>query len=473
MRNGILKSLVAPACLLAVSFGSCEVVAKGLSKEEALKLGSEVYVYGYPLVTMDLTRQVMTNVKSVEGLKAPMGQFVNAREYPPASFRDVTAPNADTLYSSAWIDVSAEPYILHVPDVNKRYYLMPMLSGWTDVFADPGTRTTGTKAQDFAIVGPNWKGTLPKNVKPYHSATNMVWVIGRTYCTGTPEDYKAVHQIQDEYKLTPLSHFGKEYTPPEGKVDSSVDMKTPVRDQVNNLSAKDYFNRLALLMKNNPPTKQDSAMVAKMAKLGIKPGQDYDLSKIDKEVADGLEESVKVAQQKIMDHMKKAGVDKNGWTYSTKTGTYGTDYLQRAFITAVGLGANRPQDAIYPTTTVDSKGEKLDGKNNYTIHFAKGGLPPVKGFWSLTMYDDKYFFTENDLNRYTLSARNDLKKNDDGSIDLYIQHESPGKDKESNWLPAPKGEFILMMRFYWPEESLIKGTWNPPAVTKVEPKKEG
>lgn len=471
MSKGIFKSLFAPVCLLAVSFGSCEVIAKGLSKEEALKLGSEVYVYGYPLVTMDLTRQVMTNVKSAEGLKAPMGQFVNAREYPPASFRDVTAPNADTLYSSAWVDVSAEPYILHVPDENGRYYLMPMLSGWTDVFADPGTRTTGTKAQDFAIVGPTWKGTLPKNVKPFHSSTNMVWVIGRTYCTGTPEDYKAVHQIQDQYKLTPLSHFGKEYTPPEGKVDSSVDMKTPVRDQVNNLPAKEYFNRLALLMKNNPPTKQDSAMVAKMAKLGIKPGQDYDLSKMDKEVAAGLEESVKLAQQKIMDHMKKAGVDKNGWTYSTKTGIYGTDYLQRAFITAVGLGANRPQDAIYPTATVDGKGEKLDGKNNYTIHFAKGGLPPVKGFWSLTMYDDKYFFTENALNRYTLSARNDLKKNDDGSIDLYIQHESPGKDKESNWLPAPKGEFILMMRFYWPEESLIKGTWNPPAVVKVESSK--
>jgi len=442
--------------------------AADLTQEQALKLATEVYVYGYPLVTMDTTRRVMTNVETVEGIRAPMGQFMNAREYPTASFRDVTAPNADMLYSSAWIDVSSEPYVLHVPDEDGRYYLMPMLSGWTDVFADPGTRTTGTKAQDFAIVGPNWKGTLPKEVKELKSPTNSVWVLGRTYCTGTPEDYKAVHQIQDQYSLKPLSFFGKDYTPPKGSVDSNIDMKISVREQVNNLSAKEYFNRLAELMKNNPPTKEDVAMVSKMAKLGIVPGQAYDLNKMDSAVVKGVEQSIKIAQQEIMRHLKNAGVDKNGWIYSIKTGFYGTDYLQRALIAAVGLGANRPQDAIYPTTTVDNKGEKLNGDNQYTMHFAKGDLPPVKGFWSLTMYDDKYFFTENALNRYTVSPRNDLKKNEDGSIDLYLQHESPGKDKESNWLPAPKGEFILMLRFYWPEESLIQGKWTPPAVVKVK-----
>jgi len=456
------------ACLLALSFSSVVANAADLTQEQALKLATEVYVYGYPLVTMDTTRRVMTNVETVEGIRAPMGQFMNAREYPTASFRDVTAPNADMLYSSAWIDVSSEPYVLHVPDEDGRYYLMPMLSGWTDVFADPGTRTTGTKAQDFAIVGPNWKGTLPKEVKELKSPTNSVWVLGRTYCTGTPEDYKAVHQIQDQYSLKPLSFFGKDYTPPKGSVDSNIDMKISVREQVNNLSAKEYFNRLAELMKNNPPTKEDVAMVSKMAKLGIVPGQAYDLNKMDSAVVKGVEQSIKIAQQEIMRHLKNAGVDKNGWIYSIKTGFYGTDYLQRALIAAVGLGANRPQDAIYPTTTVDNKGEKLNGDNQYTMHFAKGDLPPVKGFWSLTMYDDKYFFTENALNRYTVSPRNDLKKNEDGSIDLYLQHESPGKDKESNWLPAPKGEFILMLRFYWPEESLIQGKWTPPAVVKVK-----
>ncbi len=455
-------------CLMALSFSSIQVNAKAvaLTEDQALQMGTEVYIYGYSLVTMDVTRSVMTNVKSLEGLRAPMGQFVNAREYPNASFRDVTAPNADTLYSSAWINVGQEPYVLQVPDEGDRYYLMPMLSGWTDVFADPGTRTTGTKAQTFAIVGPNWKGTLPKGMKELISPTNMVWIIGRTYCTGTPEDYKAVHQLQDQYKLVPLSAFGKDYTPPEGKVDPNIDMKTPVRDQVNALPAKDYFNRLALLLKDNPPAKEDAQMVATMAKLGIKPGEEFDVGKLDAQIQKGLEKSIKAGQEAIMNHFKNAGVEKNGWTFSTKTGKYGTDYLQRAFIAAVGLGANLPQDAIYPTTTVDSQGNKLNGANKYTIHFNKGELPPVKGFWSLTMYDDKYFFTDNALNRYTLSARNDLKKNEDGSVDLLIQHESPGKDKESNWLPAPAGDFILMLRFYWPEDAIINGTWAPPAVVK-------
>lgn len=472
MRNISVRKL-SPLflCLLGLSFSpvyAAEHKAEKLTEAQALELGKEIYIYGYSLVTMDTTRKVMTNVESVDNLKAPMGQFVNAREYPDAKFRDVTAPNADTLYSSAWIDVSAEPYVLQVPNEDGRYYLMPMLSGWTDVFADPGTRTTGTKAQNFAIVGPNWKGKLPNNVKELKSSTNMVWILGRTYCSGTPEDYKAVHALQDQYKLTPLSAFGKDYTPPKGKVDSSIDMKTPVRDQVNAMIAKDYFNTLAVLLKENPPTKADAAIVKKMAKLGLEPGQPYDLSKQDADVAKGLDASVKAGQEAIMAHEKKAGVDKNGWLFSTQTGKYGTDYVQRAFVAAIGLGANLPQDAIYPTAKVDDKGEKLNGANRYTIHFAKGQLPPVKGFWSLTMYDDKYFFTENALNRYTVSPRNDLQKNQDGSIDLYIQHESPGKDKESNWLPAPEGDFILMFRFYWPESALINGKWSPPGVAKVK-----
>ncbi len=472
MRN-IRAAALSPLflCLLGLAFSTVNATpssAENLTQEQALALGKEIYIYGYPLVTMDMTRKVMTNVETVEGLRAPLGQFVNAREYPNATFRDVTAPNADTLYSSAWINLSAEPYILHVPDMNGRYYLMPLLNGWTDVFADPGTRTTGTKAQDFAIVGPTWHGKLPKGMKQLKSATNMVWILGRTYCTGTPEDYKIVHALQDQYKLTPLSAFGKEYTPPNGKVIPSINMKIPVRDQVNAMTASAYFNKLSELLKDNPPTKQDAAMLAKMAKIGMVPGEPYDFSKMDSAIVKGLNDSVKTAQEAIMAQDKKAGVNKNGWIFTTKTGIYGTDYLQRAFITAIGLGANRPQDAIYPVTTVDNKDEKLNGSNRYKIHFAKDQLPPVKGFWSLTMYNDQYFFTENTLNRYTLSPRDNLQKNKDGSVDLYIQHESPSQDQESNWLPAPKGDFILMFRFYWPEEAIINGKWSLPPVVKQE-----
>ncbi len=413
---------------------------------------------------MDMTRRVMTNVEKPEAMRGPMGQFLNAREYPDAKFKDVTAPNADTLYSSAWLDLSKEPYVLHVPDEKNRYYLIPMLSGWTDVFEVPGKRTTGTKEHNYAITGPNWNGTLPKGITQLKSPTNMVWILGRTYCSGTPEDYKEVHAIQDQYKVVPLSAFGKPYTPPKGTVDPNIDMKTPVRDQVNAMDAAAFFKRLAELMKDNPPAKEDAPMVASLAKLGIVPGQEFDLSKADPIVAKALQKVLRTAQTKIMAHDKDAGVLKNGWTFSLKTGLYGTDYLQRAYVAAIGLGANRPQDAIYPTTLVDAQGKKLNGANKYVIHFAKGEMPPVKGFWSLTMYNDQYFFVDNSLNKYTVSQRNKLVKNKDGSVDLLIQHESPGKDKEANWLPAPEGDFILMFRFYWPKDALLNGKWNPPAV---------
>ena len=209
-------------------------------------LATDAYIYGYPLVTMDMTRRVMTNVTKPEGTRAPMGQFVKARSYPDASFRDVTAPNADTLYTAAWIDLGKEPWVLSIPDMKDRYFLFPMLDGWTTVFQVPGKRTTGTKAQTYAITGPGWKGALPAGVKEYKSPTSMVWILGRIYCTGTPEDYKAVHALQDQCGLVPLSSYGKPYTPADGSVDSAQDMKTAVREQVNRMTADEYFTSSAV-----------------------------------------------------------------------------------------------------------------------------------------------------------------------------------------------------------------------------------
>src|SRR5215470_9007304 len=243
-------------------------------------LATDAYIYGYPLVTMEMTRRVVTNVAKPEGTHAPMGQLIKLRQYPDASFRDVTAPNADTLYTSAFFDVGNEPWILSIPDMKDRYFLFPLLDGWTNVFQVPGKRTTGTGAQTYAITGPRWKGTLPQGVKQLKSPTNIVWLLGRIYCTGTQEDYAAVHRLQDEFKLVPLSAYGKPYTPPSGKVDPSIDMKTPVREQVNSLDAKAYFKLLAELMKDNPPAAADAPMVKKMAKLGIVPGQPFDGSKL-------------------------------------------------------------------------------------------------------------------------------------------------------------------------------------------------
>jgi hypothetical protein len=449
--------------------------AATLKPDEAREIAVDAYVYGYPLVTMDMTRRVMTNVAEPAGTRAPMGTLVRMREYPDAAFRDVTAPNADTLYTTAWVDVGKEPWVLSIPDANDRYYLFPMLDGWTNVFQVPGKRTTGTGPQKYAITGPNWSGTLPAGVKEYRSPTAMVWLLGRIYCTGTPEDYAAVHKMQDAVSLVPLSSYGKPYTPARGRVDPSIDMHKSVRDLVNAMTANEYFTLLAKLMVDNPPAAADAPMVARMARIGIVPGQSFDAARLGNDSATAVNEAPSMGFKKTMGWMKESvakGINKdiNGWVFTTKTGQYGTDYVQRALITAIGLGANRPQDAVYPTSEVDATGQPYTGSNKYVMHFEKGQMPPVDGFWSLTMYNGDYFFVDNPLNRYTLSARNTFKTNPDGSVDLYLQNENPGPDKEANWLPAPTGRFIPMLRLYWPKESspsLINGTWTIPAVRKV------
>lgn len=442
---------------------------------QARDLAVEAYVYAYPLVTMEFTRRSLTNVAAPEAAKAPMGQFIKLRGYPAVDNHAVTAPNADTLYTIVWLDVSKEPWIVSTPDMKGRFFLLPMLDGWTNVFDVPGKRTTGTGAQKIAITGPGWKGSLPPGVKQYKSPTGMVWLLGRIYCTGTPEDYAEVHALQDKMSAVPLSSYGKSYTPPPARVDPSFDSKTAVRDLVDAMDATSFFTLFAQLLKTNPPTAADAPMVAKLAKIGIVPGQDFDASKLDASTSKGLAEAPKRAQARIMGYMKKGLVSgdlklKNGWTFTTKTGLYGTNYIQRALITAIGLGANRPQDAVYPTSTGPDLLQKYHGSKKYVLRFPKGQLPPVNGFWSLTMYDTGYFFVPNPINRYTVSQRNKLKANADGSVDLYIQNESPGADKEENWLPAPKDGFILMMRLYWPKDkapSIIDGSWFPPRAKEV------
>jgi hypothetical protein len=474
-QTSIRSALAAGLAFLALAASSQPIQAKE-NAFEAVHDGVEAYVYGYPLVTMEMTRRVMTNVRQPEGSHAPMGQFVRMRHYPDSSYRDVTAPNADTLYTTAWIDVGQEPWVLSLPDAKDRYCLFPMLSGWTEVFQVPGKRTTGTAAQTYAITGPGWKGQLPAGVKEYKSPTSLVWLLGRIYCTGTPEDYAAVHKLQDEISVVPLSSYGKPYTPPAGKVDPTVDMKTAVREQVNSLSVRDYFNLLARLMKDNPPAAADRPMLAKMAKLGIVPGQPFDESKLNPLAREAFTLVPRIANEKIMGWLKAgilAGDSKleNGWLFTTETGVYGQNYLQRALVTAIGLGANRPEDAVYPTSEGPNVIESYTGAKKYVMHFPKGQLPPADGFWSLTMYDQDYFFVNNPLNRYSISPRQNLKANADGSVDLYIQNASPGADKESNWLPAPPDKFILMLRLYWPKTtppSLLNGTWRVPQVKAVE-----
>jgi hypothetical protein len=443
-----------------------------LAEQKALEAGVEAVVYGLPLVIMDLTRAKTTNVAGVESFAAPVNQFANVREFPDASFKDVVRANVDTLYSSAFLDLSKEPMVMSVPDTQGRYYLMPALDAWTNIIGSPGKRTTGTKAGTFAITGPGWTGTLPAGVSEIKSPTNMVWIIGRTQTNG-PEDYAAVHAIQDGFKLVPLSAYGKPYTPPAGTVDPNVDMKTAPVDQLKAMSSTAFFSRLASLLKDNPPPASEAPILAKLAAIGIVPGEPFDPSKLDPAVAKGLEQSLSAALEKLNAASKETGAPVNGWRVPPMIlGNFGTEYGARAVVALIGLGANLPADAVYPSVFVDADGQPFDGANKYVIRFEKDSAPPVNAFWSVTMYNADSFFVANPINRYAVSSWMPLRKNADGSLEIYVQSESPGKDKEANWLPAPaSGPFNMTMRMYWPKEqapSVIDGSWKPPAVTKVK-----
>lgn len=441
-----------------------------LKDDEIVQIATDAYFYAYPLVLMDVTRQVSTNCKVAEGAKmrAPMNQFAHVPTFPDASFTDVVRPNADTLYSTIFFDVTKEPLVVHVPNSGGRYYLLPMLDMWTDVFASPGKRTTGTAKQTFAIVGPSWKGKLPKGVRLIRSPTGMGWMIGRTQTNGKA-DYANVHKFQAGLKAVPLSAWGKDYTPPKGKVDPKISSTSP-NEQVAKMDAATFFARFAKLTKHNPPHANDYPILARMKRIGIEPGQAFDLSKASPRVQKALKKAVVIAQKKLREGLAKAGTKVNYWNILTSPiGTYGTDYYRRALIAYGGLGANVLEDAFYPTAYTDADGKQFDSAWKYVLHFKKNEIPPVRAFWSLTMYNDKQAFAANSINRYAIGDRDKLKFNSDGSLTLYIQRKSPGKSKESNWLPAPKsGGFSMNLRLYWPKQNALDGTWKPPAVKRVK-----
>ena len=458
-----LGLLMAPAFISPV-----RAEAPAVTEEEAHAIGVEAYLYLYSLVTMDLTRLQSTNVQDVGDFKGPMNVFVNVPAYPTAEMKTVVRPNFDTLYSSAWLDLTKEPMVVSVPDTDGRYYLLPMLDMWTDVFVSPGWRTTGTEAQTFLVTPPGWTGTVPDGVTQLKASTPYVWIIGRIKTDG-PADYEAVHKIQAGLKLVPLSQMGNDdWKTAPVKIDPNVDMKTPPKEQVDKMPAGQFFTYAAELLKLHPPHFTDEPMIARMKRIGIEPGKSFDIDAVDPAVKKGLETAPEDGQKLMAWKIPTLARVVNYWSMNTDTmGVYGNYYLKRAIVTQLGLGANVPEDAIYPLNLGDKDGKPLDGTSNYTIHFNKSDIPPVNAFWSITLYDSNGFQVANSLDRFAVSSWMPFKYNDDGSLDLYFQSESPGGDKKPNWLPAPKGPFNLTMRLYAPKSDALTGKWNPPPVTKV------
>lgn len=467
-----VKRIAAAAFVAASLIGpvAAQEVRSKPTPDEVYAIAREAYLYAYPIVSMDATMRQATNVPdtSTINMRAPVNQFAHARAYPKSDEKDVVRFNFDTLYSFAWLDLSREPIVLSVPDTQGRYYLLPMLDMWTDVFSVVGSRTTGTKAGTYVIVAPGWAGPLPDGVRKIEAPTSMIWILGRTKTDG-PADYDNVYKVQDGYQLTPLSQWGKNYTPPKNAVtDPSVDNKTPPLIQVNNLDGVAMLSRLADLMTKYPPHANDYPMLFRLRELGIEPGKPLDVAKLDPQTAAIINKAAKDTIAYLPETMKTNGIMVNGWNIGRDNmGTYGTSYRQRAIIALGGLGCNLPEDAVYPTSFVDGDGKPLNGANKYVLHFEKGKLPPSQAFWSITMYDKDGFQIPNPIDRFAIGSYDKLITNADGSLDIFVQAASPGKDKEANWLPAPKDEFQPTMRIYSPKPEVLDGTWVPPPLKKL------
>jgi hypothetical protein len=451
--------------------GSAAAAGEAISEQEAYDIGLDAYLYLYPLVLMEVTRAQSTNIQPGKPpTRAPMNTFGHLRAFPPASFRFVVRPNFDTLYSSAWLDLSQEPLIVSVPDTAGRYYLLPIMDMWTDVFAVIGKRTTGARAGDYALLAPGWQGRLPNGVQRIDAPTPTVWIIGRTQTNG-PGDYAAVHAVQDGLRVRALSQWGAAVGAagaPVPRFDPAIDMSTPPPRQVAAMPAARFFSLGIELLRRQGPHLVDQPILARMQRIGLGPSAAFDFDAANPAIQHALERASADALALMAARAPHIGRRVNGWQINTDTiGAYGASYLKRAIIARGLLGANLPEDAVYPATGVDADGAPLDGANNYLIHFAKGELPPVSAFWSITLYDAEGYPVANALDRFARGDRDGLAPNADGSLDILVSASDPGGERQSNWLPAPRAPFDLTMRLYGPARRVIDGSWLPPPVKRL------
>jgi len=448
--------------LLVVALGVAAIAGALYARSEPIMLGAKGYLFGYPLVMMDLTR---VNAGQTIG---PENHLRRVRQFPDSSFKDVVRPNVDTLYTTAFIDMAKGPWVFEMAANAQRYEVMPFMDGWTNVFAAPGTRTTGTAGGRFLLAGPAWHGVVPEGVTLLRSPTRIVWLIGRTQTNGAA-DYPLVHQLQDGLILRSLADWqaGRSAADTNAPAWQAAPVKPlPPMVQMQTMSTEAFFERLALLMVDNPPVVADGPMMASLARIGVQPGQPPAWGALDRWSV-GLGRWI--ADLMVARELKRPRDLVNGWaTPPASLGNFGTDYNLRAVVAMVGLGANLPADATYPNTRVDGRGEPLNGRHRYRLRFKAGELPPVNAFWSVTAYGPDDFLIPNPIQRYALGDRDPLVRNPDGSLDLFVQSDPPQDGRTSNWLPVRAGEpFLLNARLYWPKAEALNGRWAMPAVERL------
>ena len=430
------------------------------AKSEAIVLGAEAYIFGYPLVIMDVTRA--NSALSI----GPENELRRVRRFPDASFKDVVRPNVDTLYTNAFLDMAQGPWVFEMAANTQRFEVMPFMDAWTNVFSAPGTRSTGTAAGKYLLAGPQWAGMTPPGLTLLRSPTQMVWLIGRTQ-TNAAADYPLVHLLQDGLQLRHLTDWQAGIQGALKPWQAPITQPIPPRDQMDRMATAEFFTRLASLMVNNPPSAADGPMMAKLMRLGLAPGKATHWT-----VADRWAISLGrwIAHRKVEQELSKPKNLVRGWsTPPSVLGNYGTSYNIRAVVAMVGLGANLPEDAIYPSTKIDIQGQPLNGRHQYRLHFAANALPPVHAFWSVTAYGADDFLIENPSHRYALGDRDDLTYNPDGSLDMWIQSKSPPGASASNWLPVKEGEpFLLNARLYHPKAVALTTAWGMPGVERID-----
>ena len=467
----IAAAALALSVLTILGATASQARAASADYTKGFDLGLEAWRYGLPLVKMDQTFRIQTSVNVPDGRgRGPVNRFSHVRVLADDSARDVVAPNNDTPYSIAWLDLRRQPMVIHIPRVN-RYFVIPLYDPYTEDFRNLGS-VPKTEPGDYVITGPGQhRMRIPKGTHRIKSRYDRVWIIGRTQSFG-PDDLPKVRRIQDRYRIVPLSRYGTHYRPPKPKhPDTKVD-DVPMPEGLH------FFDKLGRLLKRFPAPKADRAELGKLAEIGVGPGKrpsaNGSLSADTKQgMIDAVAAGPGLIQTEVTVRYLTEAPEHNGWLV-LPTGRYGTDYAHRALVTQVGLGALTPSEAIYPVAQTDGTLAPLDGSNDYVVHFETGQLPPVDAFWSLTLYDSSGFFVPNAIDRWALNDRSDLTFNPDGSLDLYVQSAPPSDPaKAKNWLPSPGGAaFRLTMRLYAPRRAAIPGIldgsgWDPPTITKV------
>ena len=439
------------------------------------------YIWGYPLVRNEQTKNYATNPLAPAGIpgNGPINGLYPATKLVNSSITIIVSPNVDTLYSPGYLQLDNEPIVLTVPPGIKRYHVVQMMDAYTNVFGYVGTRTTDEKGGTYLITGPNWQGQVPSGMTEIKAPTNLAWIIARILVQG-PDDVNNVVPILKQITTKPLSQIQSSLsstsfpsttntTTTSASTQGTVPKK-PTAEDVPKLGIK-VFDEISLYMKDNMPPSNESNLLQKFATIGVGPGKIPSVEVKNTTILNALNTSIPEAEKLITARTINTAESPNGWKYDMNVGDFGTDYLLRAATAKTIIGANVAEEALYPTASTDTQSNPLNGTNNYVIHFNAGQLPPVKGFWSVTAYNKDKFLVDNPINRYNLgNMTKSLKYGNDGSLDIYVQNTSPGTDKESNWLPIPADTFSLTLRFYIPEEPILNEKYQYPTLQVVEAK---